>query len=326
MSRVGMMIEGQEGLTWERWRRIAEAVEASGLESLWRSDHLFSLFGVADRPGLDVWTSLAALATMTHRIRFGPLVCPITFYHPSILARHAAAVDVLSAGRLELGVGAGWHDREHEAFGIPYPRVGERIRRLDEGIRVIRALWAEGGATFTGRYYRLDQAVGWPKPAQRPSIPVVVGGKGPRMLEVIARHADEWNCSGNRPPADVRAKAEILEAACLKVGRNPRAIRRSWMGAFLIGENGAALERRARKIQEYLPPRAATPVAKLPSALKEDGWLVGSPQEIAGQMRDLGAEGIDRFMLQLFDQEDLDAIHLLAREVVPRLAARGKEH
>jgi F420-dependent oxidoreductase-like protein len=320
MSQIGVMIEGQEGLTWERWRRIAEAVESSGLESLWRSDHLFSLFGVAGRPGLDLWTSLAALATMTRRIRFGPLVCPITFYHPSMLARHAAAVDVLSAGRLELGVGAGWHDREHQAFGIQYPPVGERIRRLDEGVRVIRALWADGPAKFAGRYYQLDDAAGWPKPIQRPTIPMIIGGKGPRLLEVVAKYADEWNCGGSRSPADVRAKTEILEAACRKVGRDPRAIRRSWMGAFLIGESGTALERRARKIQEYLPPHAATPVAQLPSALKQEGWLIGSPEEIAGQMRDLTAEGIERFMLQLFDQEDLDAIHLLTREVAPRLA------
>ncbi len=320
MLRVGVMIEGQEGLTWERWRRIAETVEALGFESLWRSDHLFSLYGVPTRPGLDTWASLAQLATLTRRLRFGPLVCPITFHHPSVLARQAAAVDVLSGGRLELGVGAGWHDREHQAFGIPYPPVGERIRRLDEAVQVIRALWQDGPASFSGRYYRLDGGVGWPKPVQRPRIPMIIGGKGPRVLEVVARHADEWNCGGSRPPADVRAKAETLTDACRRVGRDPRTIRRSWMGAFLIAEGGAALERRARKIQEYVPPRAAIPAARLPGVLRSEGWLVGEPEEIAGQMRALAAEGIERFMLQFYDQEDLEALHLLAREVVPRLA------
>jgi F420-dependent oxidoreductase-like protein len=320
MLRAGVMIEGQEGLTWERWKRIAETVEALGFESLWRSDHLFSLFDVPTRPGLDTWASLAYLATATRRLRFGPLVCPITFHHPSLLARHAAAVDVLSGGRLELGVGAGWHDREHQAFGIPYPRAGERIRRLDEGVQVIRALWHEGSASFVGRYYRLEGAVGWPKPVQRPRIPLIIGGKGPRVLEVVARHADEWNCGGSRPPADVRVKTELLVAACRRIDRDPRTIRRSWMGAFLIGENGAALERRARKIQEYVPPRAAIPTAQLPGVLRSEGWLVGSPEEIVAQMRDLAAEGIERFMLQFFDQEDLDALHLVARDVLPRLA------
>ncbi len=320
MLRVGVMIEGQEGLTWERWRRIAETVEALGFESLWRSDHLFSLFDVPARPGLDTWASLTLLATATRRIRFGPLVCPITFHHPSVLARQAAAVDVLSGGRLELGIGAGWHDREHQAFGIPYPRVGERIRRLDEAAQVLRALWQDGPAQFTGRYYRLDGGVGWPKPAQRPRIPLLIGGRGPRVLEVVARYADEWNCGGSRPPAEIRARTEVLAAACQRIGRNPRTIRRSWMGAFLIGENGAALERRAKKIQEYVPPRAAIPTTTLPDVLRKEGWLVGSPEEIAGQMRDLAAEGIERIMLQFFDQEDLDALHLVAQEVIPRLA------
>ncbi len=320
MARVGIMIEGQEGLTWERWRRIAETVEALGFESLWRSDHLFSLYDIPTRPGLDTWTSLASLATMTRRIRFGPLVCPITFHHPSLLARQAAAVDVLSGGRLELGVGAGWHDREHQAFGIPYPPVGERIRRLDEGVRVIRALWGDGPAHFAGRYYRVDGAVGWPKPVQRPGIPLVIGGKGPRLLEVVAKHADEWNCGGSRPPADVRARTETLHAACDRVGRDPRAIRRSWMGAFLIGETGAVMERRARKIQEYVPARAATPTGALPEVLRREGWLVGSPAEIVGQMHALTDEGIERFMLQFYDQEDMEALHLLAENVLPRLS------
>jgi F420-dependent oxidoreductase-like protein len=318
--RAGIMIEGQEGLTWQRWRRIAETVEALGFESLWRSDHLFSLYDVPTRPGLDTWSSLTTLATMTRRLRFGPLVCPITFRHPAVLAREAAAVDELSGGRLELGMGAGWHDREHQAFGIPYPRVGERIRRLDEGIQVIRALWSGGPAHFEGRFYRLDGAVGWPKPVQRPRIPLVVGGKGPRVLEVVAKHADEWNCGGSRPPADVRARTEMLDAACRRVGRDPGEIRRSWMGAFLIGDTGAVLERRARKIQEYVPPRAATPAAKLPAVLQSEGWLVGSAEEIVGQARALAAEGIDRLMLQFYDQEDLDALHMLAEQVVPRLA------
>jgi F420-dependent oxidoreductase-like protein len=319
MIRVGVMIEGQEGLTWDRWQRIAETVEELGFESLWRSDHLFSLFDVPTRPGLDTWAALTQLATATRRIRFGPLVCPITFYHPSMLARHAAAVDVLSGGRLELGVGAGWHDREHQAFGIPYPRVGERIKRLDEAVQVIYALWKDGPARFAGRYYRLDGAVGWPKPFQRPRIPMVIGGRGPRVLEVIARHADEWNCAGSRPPADVRALTEVLEAACQRIGRDPRTIRRSWMGAFLIGENSAALERRAKKIQEYVPTRASIPTAKLPEVLRREGWLVGPPADIAGQLRELATAGIERVMLQFFDQDDLEALHLVAEEVLPRL-------
>jgi F420-dependent oxidoreductase-like protein len=320
VAHVGLMIEGQEGLTWDRWRRLAEAVDQSGFESLWRSDHLFSLFGVAGRPGLDCWPSLTYLASATRRIRFGPLVCPITFRHPAMTAREAAAVDALSGGRLELGLGAGWHDGEHKAFGIPYPRVGERIRRLDEAIQVIRALWAGGPARFEGRYYQLDGGTAWPKPAQR-RIPLVIGGKGPKVLEVAARYADEWNCGGAQKPAGVRERTATLEAACRTVGRDPKTIRRSWMGGILIGETGAALERRARGVQEYVITRAATPPAHLPRELRDAGWLVGAPEEIAEQMRGLTAEGISRFNLQFFTLDDLDAVHLIGERLIPAVAS-----
>lgn len=320
MAHVGLMIEGQEGLTWDRWRRLAEAADQSGFESLWRSDHLFSLFGVADRPGLDCWPSLTYLASATRRIRFGPLVCPITFRHPAMTAREAAAVDALSGGRLELGLGAGWHDGEHKAFGIPYPRVGERIRRLDEAIQVIRALWAGGPARFEGRYYQLDGGTAWPKPALR-RIPLVVGGKGPKVLEVAARYADEWNCGGAQKPAAVRERTATLEVACRTVGRDPKTIRRSWMGGILIGETGAALERRARGVQEYVITRAATPPAELPRELRNAGWLVGAPEEIAEQMRGLTAEGISRFNLQFFTLDDLDAVHLIGERLIPAVAS-----
>ncbi len=319
MVRVGIMIEGQEGLTWERWRRLAETVDRLGFESLWRSDHLFSLFGVENRPGVDTWAALTQLAMVTRRIRFGPLVCPITFRHPAMLAREAAAVDVLSGGRLELGIGAGWHDREHEAFGIPYPRPGERFRRLEEGIHVIRALWADGPAHYDGTFYRLDGAVGWPKPVQGPRLPIIVGGRGAKAMAIAARHADEWNCAGLTQAA-IHERMQALDAACRAVGRDPLTVRRSWMGGVLIGENGAALERRARKIQEYVPPRATTPAATLPAELRSAGWLVGSAPEIVGQIRGLAGEGIGRVMLQFFDQEDLDALHLLGEQVVPQVA------
>ena len=336
MVKCGIMIEGQEGLTWDRWRRIAETVDALGFESLCRSDHLFSLgahrrshereagntvghtaASLSDRPGLDVWTSLTALALMTRRVRFGPLVCPITFYHPAMLARQAAAVDVLSGGRFVLGIGAGWHDVEHHAFGVPYPRAGERVRRLGEAARVIRALWGDAPATVDGRYYRLEGAVGWPKPAQRPA-PLLIAGKGPKILGVAAKYADEWN-TGAAAPDQVRARRALLEAACDDVGRDPARIAYSMMCGFLVGETGAALERRALKIQAYVPSRASIPPRDLPAALRSSNWLVGTPDEIVAQIGDLAAEGIERVLLQLFDQDDMDALHLVDERVLPRL-------
>src|SRR2546426_1650828 len=172
--RIGVMIEGQEGLTWDRWFRIADRVESLGLDSLWRSDHFFSLMGHPERPALECWSSLTALAQRTHRIHFGPLVSPMTFRHPALLARMAAAVDGLSDGRISLGVGAGWNEAEHEAFGISLPPLKERFDRLEEGIAVIKALWTGGRGDLDGPNHRLHRAPALPRPMHRPRRPALL--------------------------------------------------------------------------------------------------------------------------------------------------------
>src|SRR5260370_30512849 len=198
--RIGVMIEGQEGLTWERWFRIADRVESLGLDSLWRSDHFFSLMGEPQRPALECWTSLTALAQRTQRIRFGPLVSPMTFRHPALLARMAAAVDLLSSGRLVVGVGAGWNVAEHEAFGIGLPPLKERFDRFEEGIAVIKALWTGGPVDLDGRYYPLRGAAAYPRPLQRPAPPLLIGGDGQgRLLRVGGRGAHERDNHSPRP-------------------------------------------------------------------------------------------------------------------------------
>jgi len=171
---VGIMIEGQEGLTWERWQRLARTVEAGGYDALHRSDHLTGLFGASERPSLDAWASLAWLATGTSRIRFGPLVSPLTFYHPALLARRAAAVDQLAGGRLDLGIGAGWHEPEHRMYGIPFPSLRERLDRLECGARVIRALGEGRPVTLEQPYYPLAAAQSHPLPA-RGRLHLIIG-------------------------------------------------------------------------------------------------------------------------------------------------------
>ena len=235
--KIGVMLEGQEGLTWERWFRIAERVEALGLDGLWRSDHFFSLMGQPKRPALECWTSLTALAQHTQRIRFGPLVSPMTFRHPALLARMAAAVDLLSNGRLVLGVGAGWNEAEHEAFGISLPPLKERFDRFEEGIAVIKALWTGGPVDLDGRYYPLRGAAAYPRPLQKPAPPLLIGGDGEvRLLRIVAREADEWNSHAPGPEV-YRVKRAKLEEHCRAVGRDPATIRRSWMGGILIGRD-----------------------------------------------------------------------------------------
>ncbi|TME14543.1 MAG: LLM class F420-dependent oxidoreductase [Chloroflexi bacterium] len=311
--RIGVMIEAQEGLTWERWFRLAERVESLGLDSLWRSDHFFSLSGHHDRPALECWTSLTALAQRSQRIRFGPLVSPMTFRHPALLARMAAAVDGLSDGRLVLGVGAGWNDSEHAAFGITLPALKERFDRLEEGIAVIKALWSGGTVDFDGRYYPLRGASALPRPIQKPAPPLLIGGDGElRLLRIVAQHADEWN--SHAPGPDVyRAKRARLEEHCRAVGRDPNAIHRSWMGGILIGRDRSEVLEKGRWFHSFLGPLAGGSPAAVPEVLRQRHWLVGTPDEVAGQVDAWSAVGVERVMLQWYNLDDLDGLSLLAR-------------
>ncbi|HET7342096.1 MAG TPA: TIGR03560 family F420-dependent LLM class oxidoreductase, partial [Methylomirabilota bacterium] len=252
---LAIMIEGQEGLTWERWQRLARTVEEAGYAGLFRSDHLTGLFGESRRPSLDVWASLTWLASQTRRLRFGPLVCPLTFYHPALLAKRAAAVAELSQGRLDLGIGAGWHEGEHAMFGIPFPPLKERLDRLECGARAIRALWQGRPVTLEQPYYALRDAQSFPLPPGG-GVPLIVGGRGERRtLSIVARYADEWNVT--RVTLDeLAAKGRVLEEHCRAAGRDPATIRRSLMVPIITGRTPAevtARRARARAIFPRLP-------------------------------------------------------------------------
>ena len=307
------MIEGQEGLTWDRWFRIADRVESLGLDSLWRSDHFFSLMGHPERPALECWTSLTGLAQRTERIRFGPLVSPMTFRHPALLARMASAVDGLSEGRLVLGVGAGWNEVEHEAYGIPLPPLKERFDRLEEGIAVIKALWTGGPVDFEGHFYRLHGAAAYPRPVQRPTPPLLIGGDGEiRLLRIVARDADEWNSHAPGPDA-YRLKRARLEEHCRAVGRNPDAIHRSWMGGVLIARNGGELAEKGRWMQSFLAALRDVPPDRAPDELRRRSWIVGTPDQVASQLDGWSSAGVERVMFQWYNLDDLDGLGLLAQ-------------
>jgi alkanesulfonate monooxygenase SsuD/methylene tetrahydromethanopterin reductase-like flavin-dependent oxidoreductase (luciferase family) len=307
---LGIMIEGQEGLTWPKWQRLARTVEDAGFESLFRSDHLTGLFGDSALPSLDPWASLTWLATGTSRLRFGPMVCPLTFYHPAILAKRAAAVADLSNGRLDLGLGAGWNDYEHRMFGVPFPPVRERLDRLDCGARAIVALWQGRKVTLEQPYYPLVEAESYPLPPGG-RVPLIIGGRGERRtLRIVAEHADEWNVT--RVTFDEhRAKSAILEEHCRAVGRDPRVIRRSLMVPIIIGAGAAevaARHGRARAIFPRVPEEAA--------AWRAAGFLYGAPEEIAADLQRWAALGVTRVILQMLDMDDLAAIELIARKVL----------
>ena len=306
------MLEGQEDLTWERLFRFADAAEQLGFDGLFRSDHLTSLDGHPAKESLALWPSLTALAQRTERIRFGPMVCSITFRHPAMLAKMAASVDVLSNGRLDLGIGAGWNPHEHEMFGIPYPRYLDRLDRLDEGATVIEALWSGRPRTTSGPHYPLNDAESHPSPSQkRPTL--IMGGKGERTLQVVARHATEWNFSYNTLGFFVKKSAE-LDRACDDIGRDAKEVTRSMMLPFAIGRSPA-------EVQAHIQAHRATfddlPVD--PAGWRQAGFIVGTPDEIVDQIGRRREAGATRFMLQQNALDDLKSIELLASEVLPHV-------
>lgn len=311
MTHIGIMIEGQEDLTWERFFRLAQAVEDLGFESLFRSDHLTALNPFPARRSLELWSSLTALALRTRRLRFGPLVCAITFCHPSLLARSAALIDALSGGRFELGIGAGWYKGEHRMFGIPFPPYRTRLEMLDEGAQVIKALWSGRPATFAGKHYRLESAEAHPAPLQNP-LPLIMGGKNEQhTLRIVAAHATEWNCTYTGVEG-FRHKSRVLDEHCAAMGRDPRTLRRSVMFPFVIGKDDATTQGRINAHRAMFPDLPAT-LADWRAA----GFLGGSPAQVVDQLGAFAEAGVARFMLQQNDLDDLPSLALLASEVLP---------
>ena len=309
--RVGIMIEGQEGLTWERWRRLVEAAEDMGFQSLCRSDHLTGLAGESRRPSLETWTSLTVLALRTRRVRFGPMVSPVTFYHPALLAKMAVALDTLSGGRLDLGLGGGWNEHEHVMFGIPLPPMKERLDRLEAAARYIRALGVGEPVTLEQPYYTLRKAENYPLPTHG-RLRIVIGGRGEkRTLRIAAEFADEWNVT--RVDADgFRHKREVLARHCAAVRRDPETIARSLMIPLAIGRDRADVARRiaaARAVFPQMPEDEA--------AWRQASFLVGAPGEVLASLKEWEAAGVQRVLLQMLDQEDLAALELFARHVLP---------
>jgi F420-dependent oxidoreductase-like protein len=308
-GQLTVMIEAQEGLTWERWQALARTTEDAGYAGLFRSDHLTGLAGDPHQASLDAWASLTWLASHTRRIRFGPMVCPLTFYHPALLAKRAAAVATLSGGRFDLGIGAGWHEGEHAMFGIPFPPLKERLDRLECGARVIRALGRGRPITLEQSHYPLREAQSFPLPPAG-GVPLVVGGRGERRtLRVVAEHADEWNVT-RVTPDEYAAKCRVLEQHCRVVGRDPATIRRSLMVPIVTGRTPAEVAarlQRARTIFPRLPEDAV--------GWRSAAFLYGGLDEVREGLARWEAAGIQRFMLQVLDMTDLEMIDLIGREL-----------
>ena len=307
--------EPQQGATYDDLLALARTAEDCGFDAFFRSDHLLAM-GPDGADGLpagmpgstDAWLTLAGLARETTRIRLGTLVSPATFRLPGLLAVQVAQVDRMSGGRVELGLGAGWFETEHAAYGIPFPDVRERFDRLAEQLEIITGLWSTAVGerySFTGDRYTITDSPALPKPVQA-RVPVIVGGAGRvRTPWLAARYATEFNV-GFCPVDEAAAQYERVREACRAMGRDPGELVLSWVGATAVGADDAEAVRRAG-------------AAGIDLGWARSAGLVGTPAEVAERLGELAAHGVTRVYLQILDLADHDHLELIAREVVPRL-------
>jgi F420-dependent oxidoreductase-like protein len=305
---IAIMIEGQNGLDWLRWQRLVYAVEELGFAGLYRSDH-YTNANPPDKASLECWVSLTWLASHTRRIEFGPLVSPVSVRQPTLTARMAAALDDLSEGRLTLGVGAGWQEREHTNYGWDLLDIPGRFARFEEGLQVIlRLLNSDTPVNFQGQFYRLHDAILLPRPVRPGGPPVLVGGNGShRTLPLAARYAHEWNAV-YLTPEDYVPLNHRLDELIRTAGRTTTDVRRSMMTGCVFGRDEADLRQRVA---------TRTGGKRDAQQLREHGVVTGTAPEIVQQLGRLAEAGLQRVMLQWLDLDDLDGLEGLARAVVP---------
>jgi F420-dependent oxidoreductase-like protein len=311
--RLFLMIEGQEGVTWDDWVALARTAEESGLDGLFRSDHYAST-SEGPRDSLDAWATLAALAAITERIRLGTLVSPATFRHPSVLAKSVATVDHVSGGRVELGLGAGWMELEHRAYGFPFPPMRERLEVFAEQLEIVKRQWTEESVDFEGRRYRLENCRALPRPLQDPHPTLLVGGTGTAgTIEPAVRFADEYNTFYFDVEGCRRVRSR-LDEACGRAGRDPATLPLSLMTGLVVAPDGATLERRAARVAELNGNGSWRELAARPE------WIVGTADEVADRLRELENAGVTRLMAQHLAHDDLESVELMAAELQPALA------
>jgi F420-dependent oxidoreductase-like protein len=307
--RVSLMIEGQEGVTWQQWCDLADACEEHGVATLYRSDHYISQANETGNVAHDAWTTLAALASRTTTLRFGTLVSPATFRLPGLLANAVATVDHVSGGRIELGLGGGWMEREHRAYGFPFPETSVRLEMFAEQLEIVHRLWTEDRVDFRGRHYELEDAPAQPKPVQKPHPPLLVGGSGTRgTAEPAARFADEYNTPFASPEEFARIRAKVA-AACERIGRDPATMRFSTMTGCLIGSTRDEALERARQLYGR-EQRDADFDTWLENYSQRS--LIGSVGEVAERLRQYERAGCQAVMLQHLVHADLEPVRLIA--------------
>ncbi|KAA3648635.1 MAG: TIGR03560 family F420-dependent LLM class oxidoreductase [Chloroflexi bacterium] len=310
MIEVAIMIEGQNGLTWERWQKIAAATEDLGFVGLYRSDH-YTNASPPDKESLELWISLAWLASHTKKIEFGPMVSPVSFREPTMTARMARDVDDLSGGRLHLGLGAGWQEREHDNYGHDLLDIPERFTRFTEGIEVIsQLLQSDEPVDFDGDYYDLTEAVLLPRPQRPGGPPILIGGNGPkRTLPLVAKYAQEWNSLFLTAEGFAELNSQ-LDQMLENEGRQSSDVRRSMMNGLEYGRDDADVRERVEK---------RTQGKRTVEEWTALGPIAGTGNQIVDQLGKLAEAGVQRVMLQWLDLDDVDRLEAMAKEILPQL-------
>jgi F420-dependent oxidoreductase-like protein len=304
---IAIMIEGQNGLNWSRWQHITAVVEECGFAGLFRSDH-YTNASPPDKDSLELWTSLTWVASNTQRIEFGPLVTPVSFRHPTMTARMAAAVDDLSGGRLILGVGAGWQEREHRNYGWDLLDISERFNRFEEGLDIITMLMkSDNPVDYAGRYFLLNEAILLPRPQRVGGPPLLIGGNGiKKTLPLAARYANEWN-GIFLPPEEFQKRNRILDELLISQGRQPDEVRRSIMTGCIFGRNEDEVTKKVN---------ARTNGQQTIDELRRRGLVIGTEDDILKQLNRLEKVGVQRVMLQWLDLDDIDSLRAMAEAIL----------
>jgi len=301
--KLSIMIEGQNGLNWKRWKKLVDVVENTGFFGLYRSDH-FTNANPPDKDSLELWVSLTYLATVTTSIKFGSLVTPISFRNPVFTARMAAAVDDLSNGRLKLGLGAGWQEREHNNFGFDLLEPKDRFDRFEEGVQIIKKLFqSQNPYSFNGKYFQLNEAVLLPKPERQKGPDIVIGGNGKKYtLPMVLKFADEWNTIF-LTPTKFHQLNESLNNLLLESDRSKTEIRRTVMTNLTYARSDAELMTKLNN-REF-------------KELEDRGIVVGQKNQVVDRLKQYQAVGCEEIMLQWIDLDDIDGLIDFSEKVLP---------
>jgi F420-dependent oxidoreductase-like protein len=308
--QINPYFTGPTGNPWDAVERVARVADASRFDSLWVYDHLLYEGGYSGHPYpepvMECFSTLSAIAAITQRIRLGQLVLGTPYRNPALVAKMATTLDLISHGRTILGIGAGWHKREHEAYGFgPFEEVPVRLKRLEEAIQVIRTLWLERPASFEGKYYRLESVLENPAPIQKPHPPIMIGGSGEKVtLRLVAKYAQWCNVSGD--PAKVGYLLHALREHCERVGRPYDEITRSSFATVLIGRDAADVAAKRERLKDFIPT---------------NGALIGTPDELIATFKEYARVGVQYCIFRMADWLDVEPVKLFSDTVIPALAS-----